>query len=70
MERACHGPPSAANTHTHTHAHKTFGAQDFVVGQQLPYGEGVSWPTINNKAQTYVDDVATREGTVLFRCVL
>jgi len=41
--------------------------QSFMVGQQLPFGEGVSWPTIISKQQTYVEDVANREGTVLFR---
>ena len=40
-----------------------------MVGKLMPYGQGVSWPTVNSQAQTYVEDVATREGVHLFRCV-
>ena len=41
--------------------------QEFMLGDQLRYGEGVSWPTVTAQQQTYVEDVATREGMKMFR---
>lgn len=38
-----------------------------MLGEQLPFGQGVSWPTVTGQEQTYVEDVATREGVKMFR---
>ena len=39
----------------------------FMVGQKLPYGQGISWPLLDGAKEVLVPDTAAREGTHFFR---
>lgn len=58
-------PPQAHRHARHTRCHPL---QGFMVGQELHYGQGVSWPTIESRMDTVVEDVSVRDGVKFFRC--